>query len=449
MMNLQVKILTGLFFMLFRFSIAQSVGGAVSGSTAFCTAQNSGFVSLGGYTGTILFWESSVDNGLNWSHINNSTSSQSYYNINQTTLFRALVKNGAYPADTSSVGQVVIYQRAVGGIIQGGGAYCMNSGVGSLTLVAYTGNIEKWQCSINSGNTWTDNITTSSIMTYSNITSNVSWRAVVSNIAGCPFDTSAEASVHIDNNTVAGSILGTDTVCYGTRNVSLTISGQVGSVMDWQLSLKNSNSWQSLNYVGDSLLIKVTTDVYLYRVAVKNGACPTLTSNPFAIEIYPINQANAGIDITVDQYKPVELNGKGNGSVYWFDGDGKIIGNTLNLTVYPDRSEIYTLMLTDQHSCKTYDSVKVNVVIPLPNAITPNGDGVNDYFIVDRIQNYPGSKFQVFNKWGSLVYAASPYTNSFNGVSTHGTELPDEVYYYVLDLGNGEKPGKNYILIKR
>jgi gliding motility-associated-like protein len=448
-MNHHLRLLTGLLFMLFRFSLAQSVGGAVSGSTAFCTAQNSGFVSLTNYTGSILYWQSSVNNGLSWDHINNPTSTQSYNNVGQTTLYRALIKNGIFPVDTSATAQIVIHERAIGGAVQGGGTFCVNSGPGTLNLISYVGTIENWEYSTNNGNTWLNIQYTMPVMTYSNIMYTILCRAIVSNVPGCPFDTSAVAVIHVDDMTNAGWIFGADTLCYGTPIASLTIGGQVGSIMDWQNSKKNSNSWQSLNHTADSLMITDINDVYLYRVIVKNGSCPTLTTDPIALELYPINSANAGVDLTVDQYKPIKLNGAGNGTPYWYDDTRRMISTKFDPTIDPEQSSIYTLMIVDEHSCKAYDSVNVKVIIPVPNAITPNNDGVNDYFIVDKIQDHPNTIFQVFNKWGTLVYSASPYNNTFNGISTNGKELADEVYYYLLDLGNGEEPRKNFILIKR
>src|SRR4051812_27490757 len=97
-------------FSLLRFGYAQSIGGATTGATTYCTSDNAGFISLTGYNGNILFWESSVNNGTSWNNIGNQTSTQSYYNLVQTTLYRAIVKDGALPIDTSSVTEVTIFQ---------------------------------------------------------------------------------------------------------------------------------------------------------------------------------------------------------------------------------------------------------------------------------------------------------------------------------------------------
>ncbi|MFC6096537.1 gliding motility-associated C-terminal domain-containing protein [Flavobacterium qiangtangense] len=75
------------------------------------------------------------------------------------------------------------------------------------------------------------------------------------------------------------------------------------------------------------------------------------------------------------------------------------------------------------------------------NGITPNGDGLNDYFLIDGIRNYPNNKVSIYNRWGVKVFETTSYDsdgNVFNGYS-HGrtTISPDEMlptgtYYYVL-----------------
>ncbi|MBP7822063.1 MAG: gliding motility-associated C-terminal domain-containing protein [Saprospiraceae bacterium] len=78
----------------------------------------------------------------------------------------------------------------------------------------------------------------------------------------------------------------------------------------------------------------------------------------------------------------------------------------------------------------------------VPNTITPNGDGLNDYFILSILsqhpEKYPNNSIVIFNRWGSEVFSASPYGNNWNGQNKQNKELPEGTYYYVLrlDLGN-------------
>ena len=74
----------------------------------------------------------------------------------------------------------------------------------------------------------------------------------------------------------------------------------------------------------------------------------------------------------------------------------------------------------------------------VPNGITPNGDGINDVFIFDDLLNttveYPNNEFIVFNRWGDIVFRASPYLNDWAGTNNAGQPLPHGTYYYILNL---------------
>ena len=92
------------------------------------------------------------------------------------------------------------------------------------------------------------------------------------------------------------------------------------------------------------------------------------------------------------------------------------------------------------------DTVEVNI----SEAVTPNGDGINDTWMIYNIENHPNNTVRVFNKWGSEVFFARGYNNTWNGhYNSNSQALPDSAaYYYQLDLdGNGtvDKDGWLYI----
>lgn len=84
----------------------------------------------------------------------------------------------------------------------------------------------------------------------------------------------------------------------------------------------------------------------------------------------------------------------------------------------------------------------------IPNAFSPNGDGINDYFEIKGIEYYEGNSIIIVNRWGNKVYEAKDYGintipifwdgKANNGVRIGSEELPTGTYYYILDLGNGE-----------
>ncbi|MFM1999760.1 MAG: hypothetical protein RL204_1707, partial [Bacteroidota bacterium] len=77
-----------------------------------------------------------------------------------------------------------------------------------------------------------------------------------------------------------------------------------------------------------------------------------------------------------------------------------------------------------------------------------------DVFEIIGLEDYPGNKLTIFNRWGHKVFEAENYQNTWGGYSestlTLGNSLlPKGTYFYVLDLGNDEKPVKGYIYLNR
>ncbi|TXE12089.1 T9SS type B sorting domain-containing protein, partial [Seonamhaeicola algicola] len=89
------------------------------------------------------------------------------------------------------------------------------------------------------------------------------------------------------------------------------------------------------------------------------------------------------------------------------------------------------------------------------NEFSPNGDGDNDYLIINCISNYPNNTLKVYNRWGNLVFEKNNYNNDWEGTSNGRStlkaseKLPVGTYYYVLDLGNGSKPKVGWLYINR
>ncbi|WOD42566.1 gliding motility-associated C-terminal domain-containing protein [Hwangdonia lutea] len=89
------------------------------------------------------------------------------------------------------------------------------------------------------------------------------------------------------------------------------------------------------------------------------------------------------------------------------------------------------------------------------NEFSPNGDNVNDTFVINCIENYPNNKLEIYNRWGNIVYEKRGYKNDWRGVSngravySQSDKLPVGTYYYVLNLGDGSKPKVGWLYINR
>ena len=93
----------------------------------------------------------------------------------------------------------------------------------------------------------------------------------------------------------------------------------------------------------------------------------------------------------------------------------------------------------------------------VPNVFTPNGDGINDYFVINKPFNTT-IQLEVFNRWGNLVYKLSDYQNTWDGRGNQpgnilGDDLTDGTYQYVVNaLNNIDGSARRfvgYITLKR
>ena len=87
---------------------SQSIGGTLSISTAICSGQNSGLLSVSGYTGTIIRWEKSENNGTTWTPISNTIDTYTSGVLLVTTQYRVVVQNGVCQAVTSSIATITV-----------------------------------------------------------------------------------------------------------------------------------------------------------------------------------------------------------------------------------------------------------------------------------------------------------------------------------------------------
>jgi gliding motility-associated-like protein len=123
---------------------------------------------------------------------------------------------------------------------------------------------------------------------------------------------------------------------------------------------------------------------------------------------------------------PVQLSGNPSGGT--FAGNG-ISGNSFDPALAGLGTHTITYSVSDGEGC-TDEVVTVVEVFPpvvVYQAVTPNGDGMNDFFTVQSLEYIPDHQLKIFNRWGNLVYETTGYQNDWDG-----GDLPDGSYYYIL-----------------
>jgi gliding motility-associated-like protein len=178
-----------------------------------------------------------------------------------------------------------------------------------------------------------------------------------------------------------------------------------------------------------------------YTFAGDNG-CPTSITK--SIEVYKSPVADAGTLIYILAGGQIEIPATAEGinlKYKWSPAIGLNKTDVLNPIASPDQDTEYTLTATTQpDGCATTSTVLVKVlqVLNPPNTFTPNGDNVNDTWIIKYLESYPNATVEVFNRNGNKVFFSNGYKIPFDG--TYQNEpLPVGVYYYIINPRNGRK----------
>ena len=125
-------------------------------------------------------------------------------------------------------------------------------------------------------------------------------------------------------------------------------------------------------------------------------------------------------------------------------------------------TDTYEYTVCDDQDPALCDSAMIIIeVIELPvkvfNAFSPNGDGINDTWIIQGITRFPNNEVQIFNRWGNLIFKVTGYDNTtkvWSGESSEGlvfgnNETPDGAYFYVITLGDGSERISGYVVVRR
>ena len=120
-------------------------------------------------------------------------------------------------------------------------------------------------------------------------------------------------------------------------------------------------------------------------------------------------------------------------------------------TVDPTFSTTYYLEAESIDGCTGIDSVivfvtQVNELI-INNIITPNGDGKNDTWDINKPSALSGCPVSIFNRWGKLVWQSNSYNNQWDGTNNEGEPLPDGNYFYTI-ICNGNDFNGTVILMR-
>lgn len=111
----------------------------------------------------------------------------------------------------------------------------------------------------------------------------------------------------------------------------------------------------------------------------------------------------------------------------------------------------YYVTVSDSLGCSATDTIVVNMYpcggnLKISNVFTPNGDGMNDYFII-RPEGVNSFKLSIFNRWGVLMFEANEHSRGWDGKTASGENCAEGTYYYVFT--SEQLQLKGYITLMR
>ena len=206
---------------------------------------------------------------------------------------------------------------------------------------------------------------------------------------------------------------------------------------------------------------------------------PVCDSVVVIIDVLPVNDPPVAVNDTLTGTKNYTLSSNVLDNDYDIDGDNLIVNETpeanpmhgivqlhrdgtFDYTPDPGYSgnDQFTYVVCDDGEPSLCASAEViitieDVALKVYNAVSPNGDDLNDILYIEGIEYYPDNSLSIYDRYNNLVYETLGYNNNNvawegqanKGISTR--ELPGDTYFYILNLGDGTPLLKGFIMLKK
>ncbi len=217
--------------------------------------------------------------------------------------------------------------------------------------------------------------------------------------------------------------------CQGSRDAEIVANvggGIQGSIYTYRWSNQSTNPRISFLSQGS----------YTVTVTDRNNCS---TSGTFSVK------DPAPIQVTIETINATEnCNGraralvKGGNKPYTFRWNAPVkTADSIAINLCPGD---YVVAVTDAKGCKAAPEISMARVLDrrypcldMRAVISPDGDGLNEAFLINCIEEFSENVVKIYNRWGQQVYVSKNYNNDWKGISSSGETLPDGAYYYVLE----------------
>jgi gliding motility-associated-like protein len=220
----------------------------------------------------------------------------------------------------------------------------------------------------------------------------------------------------------------TDVSCPGENDGEITVSVNGGTGQNFQYNWSNGQSGSRIRFLRPNS----------YTVSVTDGNNCTSTAT-FSIEqpdpIQVVVETEPADDGCNGSATAIVTGGEAPYFYEW-NANASEQDSTLENLCPGD----YVVRVTDSRGCTAEQEVIRATVqdrrFPCMEArdiMTPDGDGLNERFLINCIEEFDQNNLRIFNRYGQMVFETDNYDNTWNGTTNDGETLPDGPYYYILE----------------
>jgi gliding motility-associated-like protein len=245
----------------------------------------------------------------------------------------------------------------------------------------------------------------------------------------------------------------------------ITAGPETAQTTTTSVSTSNPTAFSAINIVGTQIQFTLAAGiatpqdvVVTVRVrdngGVANGGVDSVVRT-FRLGIDPMPVAAASPNlITLGATAQLSATGANAVNYTWVAVGGTgIVGSGATINVRPAGTTTYAVVVTNSFGYQATVPVVLTVIVDYKlvpnNLVTPNGDGVNDRWIIPNIDMYPDNEVMVYDKAGRAVFAKRGYNNEWDG-TVNGKKLKEDAYFYVIKFNkDGALPIRGYVSIVR
>jgi gliding motility-associated-like protein len=214
---------------------------------------------------------------------------------------------------------------------------------------------------------------------------------------------------------------------------SATIFCEGGSVT---LSAPAAAAYQWSNNATSQKVTVTATGVYYVKIQNAEGCWSPVSSNvTVTVNPYPVFTITSDKGVSFSKGTATTLTVSATGSINWTPATGLDLPTSFTPVARPLVTTTYKATVTSNAGCATSNDITLTLIddykVTPKKIVTLNGDGVNDYFVIENIEAYPNNLLQIFDRSGKLVYEKRQYHNDWNGVVRNRNFIND-TYFYVL-----------------